>query len=485
MRMKPPRWNVSPALIAPEARSLWKGVALFLPGWRGANLGGGVLLGPNGAPLRGVSLTAGTGAEARITPYGVGVGRASGSNLLSIDNTELITTSDGAGTGDFTLMIFANPIAENRISWGIAQGHTDNNTNIWLGFNNAAGSLTTASSGTFTFTTRNVNNITASSAASVVDGKYHVFMGRRRGTTVDTIVDGVVRGTNSDTVRDITTGTLGFSIGHRPESANAFQLAIETNVVVAAAWNRALSPDEALLVARDPFIMIRPYAEWPGVWTLSQVVAAAIGNAYAGASALAGHITSRFSTGNAFGGGAGSATGLSARAAGGNAHAGASAASGALTGRSANGNAQAGSGATAGAGTSRAAIGQAVAGAIASAAQGAIGALGRAAAGAAAWAGAMTSRSGTGSAVAGGGASASAKTGRSAVGKAEAGGGASAAGITSRAATAIAAAGAWAMGVMLPNIVAYALRIIVRDDSRNIIVKDDPRNIIVKDDSAE
>jgi hypothetical protein len=240
-----------------RAPFLWRGCALFAPFNGGLNAHGLRLFGENGGVLPGSELTAGSSLEWRGTPYGPGVVSAGGSNLLERDNWEPIGTSDGAGTGDFTLMILANPVAENRISWGIAQGNSDNNTNTWLGFNNAAGSTSTASSGTFTFSTRNVNSVTASSAASIIDGNYHLFMGRRRGTIVDTMVDGVVRGTDSGTVRDIATGALGFAIGQRPEHANQHRLDGACNVVVAGAWNRALDDFEAALLARDPFIMMR------------------------------------------------------------------------------------------------------------------------------------------------------------------------------------------------------------------------------------
>lgn len=261
MEKKAARWRIAPSLISPEARSLYKDLALFFPGFAGAHLGGNVLLGANGLPLPGISLTADLGAERRITPYGLGVGSAAGSNLLSLDNVELITTSNGAGTGDFTLMILANPIAENRISWGIAQGNSDDNTNTWLGFNNAPGSTATASSGTFTFSTREVNANTNSSVSSALDGNYHSFIGRRQNTAVDSIIDGFVRGTNSGTIRDIANGTLGFAIGQRPEHANAFRIDSACNVVIAAAWNRALTNREIQLLARKPLIMLQPYVQ--------------------------------------------------------------------------------------------------------------------------------------------------------------------------------------------------------------------------------
>lgn len=267
MLLKPPLWSVSRALIAPEARGLWKGVAFVFPAFAGAHLGGGgLLLGPTGAPLHRISLVAGAAAERRATPFGSGVGISGSSNLLQRDDYEPVVTSDGAGAGDFTILVLANPIAEARISWGVAQGNTANNTNLWMGFNNAAGSVQTAEFGTLTFSTRNLNSPSGVAAPSAIDGKYHLFCGRRSGAIHDCFVDGILRASESLPIRDIATGDLGLAIGQRPEGT-AFRLDTACNIVLASAWNRALSDAEVRLLAQDPFIMLRPVPEWRKVWT--------------------------------------------------------------------------------------------------------------------------------------------------------------------------------------------------------------------------
>ncbi|MEQ1887571.1 MAG: hypothetical protein ABL951_00145 [Alphaproteobacteria bacterium] len=264
MRQKPPRWNIAPALVAPGSRRLWQGLAFLAPLW--GNAGNGALLNSMGQPLAGANLTAGSTLQWRGTPYGPGAGISGASNLLSQDNIEFISTSDEAGAGDLTMIILANPIAESRISWGLAQGNVADNTNLWLGFNNAAGSVATATSGMFSFNTRNVNSNTNAVVSGAIDGKYHLFGGRRAGANVEGFVDGVLRATASGTIQDIKTGTLGFAIGQRPETTT-FRIDTACTIVFAAAWNRALSNAEMRMLAIDPFCMFRPMAEWRGVWT--------------------------------------------------------------------------------------------------------------------------------------------------------------------------------------------------------------------------
>ncbi len=262
MQQKPPRWNISPALVDPAARGLWKGVAFVAPLWGGA--GKGALLGPHGGSLAGADLVAGSTLQWRGTPYGIGGGISGASNFLHQDNLELIKTSSGAGLGDFTLICLANPVAEARVSHGVSQD-AGGATRTCLSFN-TGDNQDIISSGQFAFITRNSSSV-APLVAGAIDGKYHLFCGRRRDTTCEAWIDGVMRATATDaSARDIADGTMGFALGNRAESV-AERIATTTTLVFAAAWNRALSDAEMRLLARDPFAMFRPAPEWRGVWT--------------------------------------------------------------------------------------------------------------------------------------------------------------------------------------------------------------------------
>jgi len=261
MLQKPYVWNATPALVEPRARELWKSLAFLAPLWCGT--GKGALLGPHGGPLAGANLTAGSTLGWRGTPYGMGAGISGASNLLTQSSFEPITTSDGAGTGDFTLLVLANPISEARLSSAAGQG-TASNPYARLAFNSDG--LNGLTAGQFGFVTR-TTAATGVTVAGAIDGNYHLFAGRRIGTVMDAFVDGVKRNSNSGAIRDFAIGTCSFSIGNDAGSATSNRIDTGCNIVLAAGWNRALSDAEMRMLARDPFCMLRPSPEWRGVWT--------------------------------------------------------------------------------------------------------------------------------------------------------------------------------------------------------------------------
>jgi hypothetical protein len=260
MQQKPSRWNISPALIAPEARNLWKGVAFVAPLWGSA--GRGALLGPHGGPLAGSNLVAGSTLQWRGTPYGLGAGISGASNLLYQDNFIALPTSNGVGTGDFTVVCLANPPAEAAVSNAIGQNVSGLQPRLDMFFNAAS---IAASSGSFEFLTRDATNVFVD-VAGVIDGKYHLFGGSRDGGNVRAWVDGLLRASTSNTVQNIAGAGGGFAIGSRAEST-VTRINTATTVVFVAGWNRALSTAEMRLLALDPFLMLRPTPEWRGVWT--------------------------------------------------------------------------------------------------------------------------------------------------------------------------------------------------------------------------
>ena len=89
----------------------------------------------------------------------------------------------------------------------------------------------------------------------VVDGNYHMFGGVRRGGVLSSFVDGVVRATQG-TTQAVGAATSGIAIGQNAEASD-YRTATTTNIVFAAAWNRALTNVEMRLLAADPFCMFR------------------------------------------------------------------------------------------------------------------------------------------------------------------------------------------------------------------------------------
>jgi Concanavalin A-like lectin/glucanases superfamily len=255
MQLKPSRWNVAPALIAPQARGLWRGLAFVAPLW--GHSGKGALLGPAGAPLAGANLVAGSTIVWRGTPYGLGVGRSGASNVLDQADFAPVVTSDGAWTGDFTTAILANPVAEAVAATLMMQAVSGADPRFYIQANSAnlSGNLRVGLTG----------DVVSVSGGN--DGKYHLFAGRRAGASLTAWIDGVLRATNASAPGAIGSAAAGLAFGSNAEST-AGRIHFDTSIVMAAAWNRALSDAEMRMLACDPFCMLRPAIEWRGVWTL-------------------------------------------------------------------------------------------------------------------------------------------------------------------------------------------------------------------------
>lgn len=241
-----PIWS----LARREYPGLWKGVAFVAPFSQMIASGGAVLLDQFARPLNGSNLTAGSTMQWRGTPYGLGVGISGASLVFNQTSFEPIKTSDGAGTGDYAYVMLANPISEARRSSAMSQNAASPRTELFFNCSDAGGSsaggLTIVDSTTGTFP-----NVTG-----VIDGKYHMFGYSRRGTNRKIFVDGVEKYSASPAIADVYSGSGFFRIGGRTDTTDLINTA--TNIVFVAAWNRALSAAEMQMLARDPFIMMRP-----------------------------------------------------------------------------------------------------------------------------------------------------------------------------------------------------------------------------------
>ena len=254
---KPHRWLYS--LNGLEYPDLWRGVAFVAPFLQMSAAGKVTLLDARGRPLNGANLTA-NGTEWRGSPYGLALGNSNDAEQRRLVQTGFapITTSDGAGTGDFTIIILANPRAEARVAVGLAQRYNSAPTNqCRLDFNTSADST---SSGSFSFYT----HATATSSvgvSGVVDGGWHMFGGVRIAGKMTAWVDGVARATSTPTLRGVYNSGAVFCIGGFPTVSSAGMYAGDT-VAFASGWNRALNDAEMRLLARDPFAMFRSRRDW-------------------------------------------------------------------------------------------------------------------------------------------------------------------------------------------------------------------------------
>lgn len=245
----------SPYMAQGAAKGLWKGLAFIAPLQTPKGAGTSTLLDQFGHPLAGSNLTAGSTLQWRGTPYGLGVGISGASELLLQTSFAPIITSDGAGTGDFTMICLANPKAEARASIALGQ-RVSGGTNDWayLFFNGAetGGNV----SGRFSFSTYS-SAVTHASILNVIDGQTRLWGGVRSGTQLTAYIDGVPRATATGTVRDIVGATSAFGIGQNVDGTG-FRIATDCTIGLVAGWNRALSKFEMLLLGIDPFYMFRP-----------------------------------------------------------------------------------------------------------------------------------------------------------------------------------------------------------------------------------
>lgn len=169
-----------------------------------------------------------------------------------------ISTSDGAGAGDFTILAFGNPAAGAGVNTLIDQRKgTANFEQIGL-FANSTKALS-ASSGLMSLITANTSNVSAGaqSVAGVVDGLPHVWVGRRLGTAHSIWRDGTdVTGSSDTSASTVWSTAQQFEIGGAAGFSDP-SFGGNCNVVLCLAWNRALSDVEMLSIGRNPWQLFK------------------------------------------------------------------------------------------------------------------------------------------------------------------------------------------------------------------------------------
>jgi hypothetical protein len=161
-----------------------------------------------------------------------------------------ITTSTGDGTGDYSVAVFAEPVA-GATSKIMFMQYTDGTSNQIRFTANMTGGIV-ESSGHAAFIDY-AGAFSGVGAAGVVDGLPHVYVGVRRGTTYELWVDGGLAASVTQTVRDVLAGTLRETrIGSDPAGVRP----CGDPIYEVQAWNRALEPGE---IPRRPADMWRLY----------------------------------------------------------------------------------------------------------------------------------------------------------------------------------------------------------------------------------
>lgn len=192
-----------------------------------------------------------------VSPNGKAVDCAVSQVNLEFANYQPIVTSDGSGTGDFTVMVFANPAAAGggAIEHVLAQKNDAEGVpyaQFFLGAH--AGALAAYVSGSFNFFTYNADQ-TEAVAAGVCDGNYHLWTGVRQATNHTLYKDGLSVATAAGTVRNISQANRYLAVGSR---GNGTTDSYRDQAVYAFGWNRALTQAEIKIILDNPWQIFKP-----------------------------------------------------------------------------------------------------------------------------------------------------------------------------------------------------------------------------------
>lgn len=170
---------------------------------------------------------------------------------------QFITTSNGAGTGDFTLVALANPSSGSTPQHIFAQKNDAGGSPFaQCALIANAGNNGLGSSGNFSFLTYNtVSSGVASAGGTAVDGNWHLWAAVRRGTSHELYRDGILIASSSLTVRSISQASRYTAIGSR---GNGTTEGYSRNVSMAAGFNRALLPSEIATISANPWQVFAP-----------------------------------------------------------------------------------------------------------------------------------------------------------------------------------------------------------------------------------
>lgn len=161
-----------------------------------------------------------------------------------------IASSNGAGTGEYTMMVCAAPPNEASAKW--MMGSRKGVANYNIATIEANGVNTVAAAGRIGCTLYDITNISQlqTSGASYTDGTPHVYAVTRTGTTVTIYFDGVSVYSNTASANGATMWASNdpLWIGSIGSGGNG-----ATNIPIFgwAGWNRALSAAEIAAIGRD------------------------------------------------------------------------------------------------------------------------------------------------------------------------------------------------------------------------------------------
>lgn len=192
-----------------------------------------------------------------ISSVGRAVDSSTGQVNLEWANYQPIVTSNGAGTGDFTLCLLANP----AVAGGGAVEHGLAQKNDAAGAPYAQATLLFHANATAGYVSGSVSFFTYSSASAgiaatgKIDGNWHLWTGTRRGATFSLYRDAELIVSATDVVRNISQASRYLAIGSR---GNGTTEAYRDGAAFALGANRALSASEIATLASNPWQIFQP-----------------------------------------------------------------------------------------------------------------------------------------------------------------------------------------------------------------------------------
>lgn len=206
------------------------------------------------APLVGLGLTPTNAAFAANTD---GVVSRLTAGYWGRANYAPVVTSNGAGTGDFTSVVRANPTASASVQCLLAQRRGSGSFEQFgiIANSTGGGSPSAGAIEYFTFS----GTLIGATHAGRIDGRFHTWAIRRVGSVVSFWEDGVQLGSSSGTIQTISHSTSDYVIG-----ANTAAGVFPSTCDFSFQWssNRGLTDGELADAARDYRTLFEPRLIW-------------------------------------------------------------------------------------------------------------------------------------------------------------------------------------------------------------------------------
>lgn len=168
-----------------------------------------------------------------------------------------VVTSNGSGTGDFTVVVRANPSASATQQCLTAQRRGSGSFEQFGIIANSTGGGSSSSGAIeyFTFS----GTLVGATHAGRVDGRWHTWAMRRVGSVVSFWEDGLQLGSSTGTIQTISHSTSDYAVGANT-SAGVFASTCDFSFQWSS--NRGLTDVEMAAITRTPWIVYEPQSIW-------------------------------------------------------------------------------------------------------------------------------------------------------------------------------------------------------------------------------